>query len=105
MGKYIVGISGASGVILGLKTAEAIASMDHEVFLLLSDAAKETSKYELQRLLMEDQDVLNWFSKQYRSNIIIFDNYDFASCINSGTYHVDGMVVVPCKPQYRTIFL
>ena len=97
MGKYIVGISGASGFILGLKTAKALIKAHHEVFLVISEDAKVTVRYEIDQTFQEDHDVVKWFPEEMRSSLTLCNPCDLSASIASGTFPIQGMVVAPCS--------
>ena len=97
MGKYIVGISGASGFILGLKTAKALIKAHHEVFLVISEDAKVTARYEIDQTFQEDHDVVKWFPEEMRSSLTLCNPCDLSASIASGTFPIQGMVVAPCS--------
>ncbi len=86
--RYIVGISGASGVIYGKRLIELLAETS-EVFLLITDTAKEIFKQEL------DIDADDYFAD--RKNIHYLDCHNLNTPIASGSFATDGMVVVPCS--------
>jgi len=90
MDRFVVGISGASGVILGIRTAEALVRKGSKVHLVVTDAAYRTIAEELG--LFEVQ-----FSHELQDKIEIHEIGDIAASIASGTYRHAGMVVVPCS--------
>ncbi|EPJ24199.1 flavofamily protein, partial [Chlamydia psittaci 08DC60] len=47
MKRYIVGISGASGIVLAVKLIQELSKMQHDVEVILSTAAMKTLYYEL----------------------------------------------------------
>ncbi|MGQ0537107.1 MAG: UbiX family flavin prenyltransferase [Methanobacteriota archaeon] len=81
--RLVVAISGASGVVLGAKTLEALRGTA-EVHLVVSKAAEKTFEYEVGKSVS-----LPCF-RQY-------DEKDFMAPIASSSFPVDGMVVVPCS--------
>ncbi|MFH0775889.1 MAG: UbiX family flavin prenyltransferase [bacterium] len=86
--RYIVGISGASGVIYGKRLVELLTE-ENEVFLLVTDTAREIFKQEL------DIDADDYFAN--RKNIHCLDYHNLNASIASGTFGTDGMVVIPCS--------
>ncbi len=86
--RLIVGISGASGVILGYEILKVLASEPGwESLLVLSDAAKSTFEYETDIPLDEVKGKADY----------IFDFNDIAANISSGTYETEGMIIAPCS--------
>jgi 4-hydroxy-3-polyprenylbenzoate decarboxylase len=87
MRKIIVGISGASGVIYGIRLLEILKAVpDVESHLVLSKAGAQTIGLETD--FSPDQ-VLALADVTYRFN-------DIAATISSGSFKTYGMVVIPC---------
>jgi 4-hydroxy-3-polyprenylbenzoate decarboxylase len=83
----VVGITGASGAILGIRLLEVLQSMDIETHLIISPTARQTITNETEWAL---SDVLALANVTY--------NYeDTGAVIASGTYSTMGMVVIPCS--------
>lgn len=85
--RLILGISGASGVILGYRLARALKVQDVEVHMVVSEGAKMTWKLETGLPLFE-------LAKQAD---VLYDIQDLAACISSGSYGTEGMMIVPCS--------
>ena len=86
--KIIVGMSGASGVILGIRLLEILAQKkEFETHLVISDAAKRTVGLETD---WKVQDV-----EALASQVHDFNN--IGSSIASGSFKTKGMVVIPCS--------
>ena len=85
--KFVVGISGASGVIYGIRLLEVMKQLGHETHLILTPAAKITIASETK---YSPSQVEGLASISYKFN-------DIAATISSGSYQVDGMVLVPCS--------
>jgi 4-hydroxy-3-polyprenylbenzoate decarboxylase len=79
--RLIVAVTGASGVVLAARLLEQLA--DHEVHLVVSDAARDVLRYELGA---EDLPATH----QYREDA-------WNSPLASSSFAVDGMVIVPCS--------
>ena len=87
MRKIIVGISGASGVIYGIRLLEVLKEVpDMESHLVVSKAGAQTIGLETDFSLAQ---VLDLADVTYRIN-------DIAAAISSGSFKTDGMVVIPC---------
>ena len=85
--RLVVGITGASGVILGIRLLEVLRPMDIETHLVLSPAARITIAQETS---WKVSDVLELASVNY--------NYqDIGAAPASGSFSTLGMVVVPCS--------
>ena len=88
MKRIVVGISGASGAVYGIRFLELLrARPDVETHLVVSDAAKRTIVEETDWAV---KDVLALATHRY-------DNKDIGAAIASGSFKTDGMVVVPCS--------
>lgn len=86
--RIVVGISGSSSPIYGIRLLEALRGMDGlEIHLVLSDTAVRTIALETDRRV---DDVL-------RLAHVIHDNHDMAASISSGSFRTDGMAIVPCS--------
>ena len=87
MKRLIVGISGASGTIYGIRLLEILRAVDDiETHLIMSNAAKRVALLETDYKIPEIEALAD---KLYRSS-------DIAAAISSGSYKTMGMVVVPC---------
>ncbi len=86
--RLVVGISGASGVQLGLKFLELIPN-EIEIFLVLSKSAKYT-------LSLESKDK-SYKIPTTKENITVLDDKDLGACVSSGSFQTDAFIVVPCS--------
>lgn len=93
MGRYIVGITGASGSIYGVRLIEELIKGDNEIFLVITDNGRKVLEYEI------EIDFQNWFDTITRKNtkIKLCQIDDMFSRIASGSFRTDGMVIVPCS--------
>ncbi|NLN87411.1 MAG: UbiX family flavin prenyltransferase [Syntrophomonadaceae bacterium] len=85
--RIIVGISGASGVVLGLELLKALKEHPVETHLLISEGARITFQYETEAI---QDDVITLADHYYDMN-------DLAAPISSGSFPIDGMVIIPCS--------
>lgn len=88
MKKIIVGISGASGAILGCRLLEALKETgEAETFLVMSKSAIA---------ILEDET-----SYRYADICSLADHVygeeEMGACISSGSFRTDGMAIVPCS--------
>jgi 4-hydroxy-3-polyprenylbenzoate decarboxylase len=86
-GRVIVAITGASGAIYGIRALEILHGLNIETHLILSTTAKVTIQHETQ-LLVSDVEALAG---------IVYDHLDLTAPISSGSYPVQGMIIVPCS--------
>lgn len=86
--RLIIGISGASGVIYGIRMLEVLREVpDLETHLVVSGPARQTIALETR---FEIDAIRALADVNYRINNIAAD-------IASGSYHTHGMVIVPCS--------
>lgn len=86
--RIVLGISGASGAIYGVRMAEVLAAAaDVELHLVISRGAAATIEYETDRSV---DDVRRLADASYEET-------DLAAALASGTFLTDGMAVAPCS--------
>jgi flavin prenyltransferase len=85
--RMVVGISGASGAIYGVRTMEALYELGVEVHLVISETAMKTIEYETNYRF---QDLNRMAAK-------VYENRDLGAAISSGSFKVNGMIVAPCS--------
>ena len=85
--RLVVGITGASGVILGIRLLEILQPMEIETHLVISPAGRTTIAQETD---WKVSDVLALAGVVHNSN-------DIGATIASGSFPTLGMVVIPCS--------
>ncbi len=85
--KIVVGMTGASGAIYGVRLLESLAKHSVETHLVVSQWARETLKLETDVSL----ETLHGLASK------IYEESDMAASISSGSFYHDGMVVIPCS--------
>jgi 4-hydroxy-3-polyprenylbenzoate decarboxylase len=86
--RIVVGISGASGVVYGIRVLEVLkACSDIETHLILTNGARTTMKLETS---MEPEQVEALAGRAYSQD-------DLASPLSSGSFKTEGMIVAPCS--------
>ena len=85
--RLIVGISGASGAVYGIRALQVLDRLGVETHLVMTNAALETIRLETD---FKKADVERLATETHRID-------DVTSKISSGSYHSDGMVVIPCS--------
>lgn len=86
--KLIVGLSGASGVIMGFRLLETLRrTAECETHLVVTESAKRTWELETEKDI----------SALYALADRVYDPYDLSAPISSGSYRTDGMIVLPCS--------
>jgi len=84
--RIVVGISGASGVIYGIRILTLLKENDYETHLIISEAGKTNIAIETDHTAEE---VAAMASCTYA-------NADVAAAVASGSFLTEGMIVAPC---------
>jgi 4-hydroxy-3-polyprenylbenzoate decarboxylase len=84
--RIVIGISGASGVIYGVRMLSLLKEKDFETHLIISEAGKKNIEIET-NLKSSDVTVMAHYT---------YDNKDVGAALASGSFLTEGMVVVPC---------
>jgi 4-hydroxy-3-polyprenylbenzoate decarboxylase len=88
MKRLVVGISGASGSIYGIRLLQELRKKeDVEVHLVLSASGKRTLTEETDYSVKEVEALGH----------VVYDNRDVGAALASGSFHTSGMVIVPCS--------
>nr|KJR71507.1 MAG: aromatic acid decarboxylase [Vulcanisaeta sp. AZ3] len=87
--RFIVSITGASGVIYGIRLLEVIKryESDAEIYLVMSSTAIDIMKHEVG---VDEKYVARLADK-------VYDEHDLGAPIASGSFKHDGMVIIPCS--------
>lgn len=85
--RLVVGISGASGAIYGIRVLQALAPLGIETHLVMSKAAEVTLAHETRMKLAEVRELATrWYKPE-----------DIGGAPASGSYRTLGMIVAPCS--------
>jgi flavin prenyltransferase len=85
--RYFVSIGGASGSIYGIRLLQELNKAGHEVHLVISIAAKKIINHETRYT----------FNAIKKKAVVIYDNDDLFAGPASGSFPLDGMIVIPCS--------
>ena len=85
--KIVLGFSGASGIIYGIRLIEVLHSINIETYLIISEWAKKNIEIETDKTLE--------YVKSLSS--VNYDNFRLDASVSSGSFLHDGMVIVPCS--------
>lgn len=86
--RIIVGITGASGVIMGYYLLQALKAVPEvETHLIITKGAARTFPYETKITIKEVQQLAN----------VVHDNHNLAASIASGSFKTEGMIIIPCS--------
>ena len=87
MRRLIVGITGATGVILGIRLLEALREAEVESPLVMSKWALQTIEHET-----------SYTGREVRALAsVAYEPGNMGAAISSGSFVTEGMVVVPCS--------
>jgi 4-hydroxy-3-polyprenylbenzoate decarboxylase len=87
MRRLIVGMTGSTGAIFGVRFLEALKHADVESHLIISKWAQRTIEHETTYTLEQVRALAS----------VVHSSGDMAATISSGSFITDGMVVIPCS--------
>lgn len=85
--KITLGITGASGVIYGIRLLETLKKTEHEVSLIISDWGKKTMALETDYTMAEITRLAD----------MVYENNDLSAAVSSGSYGSDAVIIAPCS--------
>ena len=85
--KLVVGITGSTGVIYGVRLLEVLKEKGVQTHLVISEWAK--------KCLTMETDFTIAHVKSFATTVS--DESNMAASISSGTHKIDGMIVIPCS--------
>ena len=85
--RLIVGITGASGVIYGIRLLELLRDTDIETHLIISPSARITMATETDRKIAEVEALAH----------VLHSHQDIGAACSSGSFETLGMVIAPCS--------
>jgi|TARA_B110000908_G_scaffold116772_1_gene136861 4-hydroxy-3-polyprenylbenzoate decarboxylase len=85
--RLIVGISGASGIIYGVRLLQMLKDLPIESHLVMSKSAEMTLGYELDIKLKQIHDLADH----------VYPVKNIGAAISSGSFRTMGMVIAPCS--------
>ena len=84
--RIVLGITGASGVVYGVRLAEEIKKAQNELVIVVSDAAKKVLASELPNGL-----------NQLSNCGTVLSEHDLEAAVSSGSSRFDATVICPCS--------
>ncbi|SEA29166.1 UbiX family flavin prenyltransferase [Paraburkholderia sartisoli] len=85
--RLVVGISGASGVVYGVRLLQLLRQLDIESHLVMSRSAQVTLAHESPYSVADVRALAT----------VTYPNTDIGAAISSGSFPVMGMIVAPCS--------
>jgi len=97
--RWVVGITGASGAIYGIRLIEELLANEYEVHLVITEAGWRVLKEELgweasKRTAALERRFGEWLSQ---GRLVFYPNADIGAAIASGSFRVEGMLIMPCS--------
>ena len=87
MRRLIIGMTGSTGAIFGVRMLEALKASDIESHLVISKWAQRTLEHETRYTVEQVRGLAN----------VVHSPGDMGASISSGSFKTDGMVVIPCS--------
>jgi flavin prenyltransferase len=87
MRRLIIGITGSTGAIFGVRLLEALRSTDVETHLIISKWGQRTLEHETPYTVEQLKGLAS----------IVHSPRDLGATISSGSFKTEGMVVMPCS--------
>src|SRR5262245_7846474 len=88
MKRIVIGMSGATGAIYGIRLLEVLkARADVETHLVITDMGRATIKLETEYAIPDVEKLAGH----------VYSIKDLAAAISSGSFKTDGMIVAPCS--------
>jgi len=94
LSKYVIGITGASGSIYGIRLIQELCLKNHTVDVVITSAGKMVMKEELG---VTGFDIKKLRLSHVKSQIRIWENDDFEAPFLSGSNPPEAMVLIPCS--------
>ncbi|HEX7551672.1 MAG TPA: UbiX family flavin prenyltransferase [Candidatus Methylomirabilis sp.] len=86
--RLVVGISGSTGVVYGIRLLQVLRDFPQaETHLIITTPGKRTILEETDYTLQEVEALATH----------VYDNQDIGAAVASGSFRTDGMVIVPCS--------
>ncbi|MFP3162864.1 MAG: UbiX family flavin prenyltransferase [Acidianus hospitalis] len=88
--KVVIGISGASGIIYGLRTVEVLKEYGYDQYVIITNAAIKVAEKENGIDLVHEV-------RKFTSNIFMENEIDAPTSSSSFTVTTKGMIIIPCS--------
>ena len=87
--RIVVGMTGASGAIIGVRLLEALARSEVETHLVVSKWAQQTLEHETDHTVADLRDLAD----------VYHGPGDMGAKVSSGSFVTDGMIIAPCSAR------
>ena len=85
--ELVIGITGSTGVIYGIRVLETLKMLDIKTHLIMSNWAQKC-------ISMETEHTIDYVKSLATT---VSDEKNMASAVSSGTHRIDGMIIAPCS--------
>ena len=85
--RLVVAITGASGVIYGIRMLEVLKKLKVETHLIMSEWGRKNIKIETDKTT----DYVRSLSTRH------YEDENMAASVSSGSFKIDGMIIIPCS--------
>lgn len=93
----VLGISGASGITLGIRMLRRLVECGEEVFLIVTKDASLTAVHEMGHGYVKPESFVKDLTAKQKKQVTVCKIQDFTSPIASGSFLTKGMCIVPCS--------
>lgn len=94
---WIIGITGASGSIYGIRLCSVLLSMGFKLHLIITDAGWRVIHDELEWNVAKRKETLEEHFGSLAGEYIYYSIQDIGASIASGSFRTEGMVIIPCS--------
>ena len=95
MSDYVIGITGASGSIYGIRLIQELGRRNHNVNVVITSAGKQVMNEERGVFGFEQMDKLGL--TETSNNVRIWENDNFEAPFMSGSNAPEAVVIIPCS--------
>ncbi|MBU5352408.1 UbiX family flavin prenyltransferase [Paenibacillus barcinonensis] len=95
--RLVVGITGASGSIYGIRLIETLLDLEYTVHLVISNAGWRVLKEEMDWDVTNRESVLQEQFGHRAGALVYHPVSDIGASIASGSYLAEGMIIMPCS--------
>ncbi|MFB5675361.1 UbiX family flavin prenyltransferase [Paenibacillus terreus] len=85
--RMIIGITGATGIIYGIRLLEVLKQLEIETHLVVSKSAQLTLHHETDKTIQDLKSLAD----------VYYSVHDLGAAISSGSYPTMGMIIAPCS--------
>ncbi|MFD0694834.1 UbiX family flavin prenyltransferase [Paenibacillus sp. GCM10027628] len=96
-GNWVVGITGASGAIYGVRLCQLLLGQGHDVHLIITEAGWRVLHDELDWQTSKRKEMLEAHFGGFKGTYQFHPIADIGASVASGSFRTRGMVVIPCS--------